>query len=291
MISTCTCEDGKFYSIWQQAVGYYSRRRLSEPTDKLPAFAGFVEACARSRKDEYLAGLWRRRVVHDLMWRSKGPSDRKRPPWRAPSWSWACLDAGIDIIGAHRRVLENPFDHLKTVSQTEKVQVEACKVELLNEQNPFGQIKSAYIEINGRLIKTKLLRTDYGTKIRIEGASIMSLARTSFEKISSPDDFARPVLDLFVGESPDLEGHGSEQEGWDIWCLQVREEVVLSKSILPGRTQPEMVTLMDGLILLPTNETMREFRRIGVWVTDWRVVVEAEQHPFREVQPRRIRLV
>lgn len=296
MMSQCTCEDGTFFAIWQQALGRYTARDLSDPADKLPAFAGFAEVCSRVRADQYLAGLWRRRLIHDMMWTARPPPlsapkpDQRRQAWRAPSWSWACIDAAIDVVGAHKRILETPFDNCPVISQLEATKILDCEVRLQDDQNPFGAVQGGYLEVKGPLIKAKLVPTPYFTRLHIEGSS-MQLGNSAFEKLVSQDMFATPHLDLVVYKNPDLEGFGNEQDGWDVWCLQMREEVVRSKLTLPGRSQPGPITLMDGLVLLPTDGTLTGFRRIGVWVTDWRVVVEPYQHPFRGVQLRTIKLV
>jgi hypothetical protein len=89
MIQNCTCDDGPFFAAWQLAVGEYTKRQLSDPNDKLPALAGLAEAFSQVREDQYSAGLWRRRLIHDLMWEAK-PRPKKagepqhRPSWRAP---------------------------------------------------------------------------------------------------------------------------------------------------------------------------------------------------------------
>lgn len=284
MIAKCTCEDGPFFATWQQAVSDYTQRQLTEPADKLPAFSGLAEAFSRLRNDQYLAGLWRRRLVHDLMWSTRppgvsrfGPKTNTRHNWRAPSWSWACLDAGIQTIGAHKRIIgDAPW---RLVGQTETAQVEYCKVSLEDERNPFGPVKGGHVILKGPLIKARLVKGVYFWSLRVDGIR-SQLAFESGAKLTQPEDFASPELDLIFLQNPDIEGHGDPKDGIDVWCLQMREEAVQPKNKLPGRSQVEQITLLDGLLLFPVNADSNLFRRIGVWVTDWRVVVEPEQHPF-----------
>ena len=53
------------------------------------------------RGDQYLAGLWRRHLPLQLLWSlSLGvvkPPTRPKP-YRAPSWSWASLDVGVNFF-------------------------------------------------------------------------------------------------------------------------------------------------------------------------------------------------
>lgn len=299
MITHCTCDGGKFFAAWQIAVAEYTSRRLSEPTDKLPALAGLAQMFFESRTDKYLAGLWRSRLIHDLMWKSeidlqapKGDVNkgRRRHAWRAPSWSWACIDGRITVVGAHNRILECQLDRCSLPSQRETAHVVDCGVELQDKTNPFGAVKSGFVTLKGPLIKATLLR----------GKAVLGLVHpempalqgavsdlTHLDIMSHPDEFAKPELDLVnnLSLNEDLKSLGSEEDGADVWCLQMREEVVKPTYFLGGRSERIEVTLMDGLILTPIEGEADNFRRIGVWVTYYRVVVEPEQHPLGDTEP------
>jgi hypothetical protein len=45
--------------------------------------------------DELVAGLWRKRLPYQLLWRILNPSPRP-VEWQAPSWSWASVNGQID---------------------------------------------------------------------------------------------------------------------------------------------------------------------------------------------------
>ncbi|KAH9887728.1 heterokaryon incompatibility protein-domain-containing protein [Cubamyces lactineus] len=85
---------------WCGAVQDYSRRSLSDPSDKLVACAGLAELFARVLRSDYLAGLWRDSLLRDLLWERCRFSDYQGRPrgYRAPSWSWASLDVGVDFM-------------------------------------------------------------------------------------------------------------------------------------------------------------------------------------------------
>jgi hypothetical protein len=64
----------------------------------------------RSRhKDEYLAGLWRKHLPSQLLW--KIPSDHQTGPlvlaktYRAPSWSWASVDGRLSCSSWQRQCI------------------------------------------------------------------------------------------------------------------------------------------------------------------------------------------
>ncbi|KAI0655245.1 heterokaryon incompatibility protein-domain-containing protein [Cubamyces menziesii] len=92
---------------WCDAIQDYSRRSLSDPSDKLVACAGLAELFARVLRSDYLAGLWRDSLPRDLLWRRRehnhlhkhGPESlRRTQEYRAPSWSWAAIDAGVIMM-------------------------------------------------------------------------------------------------------------------------------------------------------------------------------------------------
>jgi hypothetical protein len=88
--------------LWHGIVESYTNCDLTYTTDKLIALSGVVKLMEQALDDEYCAGLWRSRLVTELFW--FGPSNNQelslRPsPYRAPSWSWACLDGHISPGG------------------------------------------------------------------------------------------------------------------------------------------------------------------------------------------------
>lgn len=88
---------------WRLVVSSYCDLNLSFESDKLPALSGLAAKVAAARPgSQYLAGLWSDSIHHDLLWRVaplyRRLSKNRRPlNWRAPTWSWASLDAPIDF--------------------------------------------------------------------------------------------------------------------------------------------------------------------------------------------------
>ncbi|KAK7413384.1 hypothetical protein QQX98_007761 [Neonectria punicea] len=102
---------------WMRLVEQYSTRKLTVDSDKLPALSGLANLVASKTGDVYLAGLWKSNLVNELNWAIKADEpthhctdtahDAAMPlatkaavkypaEYRAPSWSWASLDAEID---------------------------------------------------------------------------------------------------------------------------------------------------------------------------------------------------
>jgi hypothetical protein len=78
------------WTYWKWIVSAYSALMLTYPSDALPALSGIAKEFGRASDDQYQAGLWRKTLVSDLLWRREGEAKdcRKAMPWRAPSWSW-----------------------------------------------------------------------------------------------------------------------------------------------------------------------------------------------------------
>lgn len=95
---------------WKDVVGYFTRKRFTVPTDRLPAIMGVAKpfeglACG-TRENVFIAGLWSGALAAQLLW-SYDKADAHRtlgppmldllwvpPGWkpRQPSWSWISVD-------------------------------------------------------------------------------------------------------------------------------------------------------------------------------------------------------
>lgn len=128
---------------WLSLVEEYSRRQLSVSQDKLSAIAGVARVISEETKDTYIAGVWASHLLEDIFWRvythvetfeDEGRDWNGRPvrgkligrssvptQYRAPSWSWASLDAPIKYIPlSYRNLIAKPRNCYATPSGTDK---------------------------------------------------------------------------------------------------------------------------------------------------------------------------
>ncbi|KAB8205448.1 heterokaryon incompatibility protein-domain-containing protein [Aspergillus parasiticus] len=85
---------------WRTIVQGYSNGALTRPSDRLPAISGLAKRVNMDTTD-YLAGIWRPSLLHDLVWRvAHGPGPRPTC-WIAPSWSWAATNSAVKFVGPH----------------------------------------------------------------------------------------------------------------------------------------------------------------------------------------------
>lgn len=140
------------YRIWEDLVHDYSGRELSSFGDRLPALAGIAAELAAVWGDAYLAGFWRRTIVRCLGWRRtnrkfystdygpqkdlfEGVVDRARRT-ESPTWSWATAPYPVTIDE-----LREPDPRLV-----------GSGVQPVSERSPFGQVRSAYIALEARVL-------------------------------------------------------------------------------------------------------------------------------------------
>lgn len=90
------------YDIWYQLVTAYSRGSLTYKSDRAIAIAGLAGIFSRLlglSESDYLCGIWRPQLEHDLMWRRHGHcwTTQGMRPSDLPSWSWLSICAEIWI--------------------------------------------------------------------------------------------------------------------------------------------------------------------------------------------------
>jgi hypothetical protein len=81
-------------SLWQDTTGYYGGLEFTRPSDKLHAFSGIAKLFQEFIGQEYLAGLWKSRIIEQLDWQVSWPAAASTT-YRAPSWSWASIDGKL----------------------------------------------------------------------------------------------------------------------------------------------------------------------------------------------------
>jgi hypothetical protein len=148
---------------WDPIVDNFCRRNLAYDSDKLPAIAGLARKYHNVTGDRYLAGLWERDFLAQLLWttqyrlgsfavRSGRPAE-----YRAPSWSWA------SVTGPIRSRRHTSDKMLCTLLE--------CKVDLVDSADPFGMVSGGYIRITGPLTRVDSPEFDekYNLYVRVSG--------------------------------------------------------------------------------------------------------------------------
>jgi hypothetical protein len=87
------------FELWHRITKLYMSLSITYQSDCLPALSGLAKQMQANGVGEYAAGLWRANIFGDLLWAPGMNGSRVRAKkWRAPSWSWASLNNGIELV-------------------------------------------------------------------------------------------------------------------------------------------------------------------------------------------------
>ena len=226
------------YSLWDEVVIRYTHAQLTVSSDKLVALSGIAKEVQTMIGDEYKAGLWRRHMVHQLLWCVAGES-LAPPAYRAPSWSWASVDRKI---------------------------VQACLI-------PRGDGRDLLAEIRDVLIVSttgdRSGQVSQGT-IRIVGALYRVSLRFHNRRMPSsepgnPSDPYHDVTVVFDGWHSNnyfafcrRDFPRNRELGQDLHCLPLR--------FVPGTAYSlGGIGRIQGLVLQPTKKRQGQFQRFGIF--------------------------
>lgn len=153
---------------WLSLVEQYSKRYLTVADDKLSALAGVARVLAEETGGQYLAGLWSDHLHEDMFWRvqtheefiQKGQKDdfkriavtgsligyASRPAQvRAPTWSWASVDAPIKFL---------PLNYKSLVCELRSCYVTPCSAD------NYGRVTGGFLDIDVRPAPPRLMPSD-----------------------------------------------------------------------------------------------------------------------------------
>jgi hypothetical protein len=131
---------GNPFIAWQRGLASYTQRKITYPSDRLPALSGIASAVHQRTKSAYLGGLWRDNLVSDLQWDTSAnehPETRSLDSYRAPTFSWASLEV---CAGYPYHFNAPSFRCDATVINAD------CSAAGLD---PFGAVKDGFIELEG----------------------------------------------------------------------------------------------------------------------------------------------
>jgi hypothetical protein len=140
-------DEWKFDNWIEVVVQEYCSRKLSNPSDKLPALAALAQLFAiesHSATKNYYAGLWAEDLPMQLLWRRVGLEDCGKAESienSNPSWSWAS-------IGGNIQYPSRPYSR-------ERITLRCidCQIVLKDQNLPFGEVQSAKLTLDGNLRK------------------------------------------------------------------------------------------------------------------------------------------
>lgn len=139
----------KFSHLWYCLIEDYSRRGLTQGSDKLIALAGLVQEAQEHINLRYCVGIWLDMVHTELSWvvREDEQAASRATTYRAPTWSWASIDGAVVPVASYR----GSNTHVKHEIRSE-IDLLDSSVKVTND----GRIASAHIHLCGRLRPQRL---------------------------------------------------------------------------------------------------------------------------------------
>lgn len=126
-------------SDWYDQINEYSRRSLTNISDRFPAFSGFAQAYARSTAYCYKAGVWQQDFHRGLLWTSYGG----KVNWDHSPWSWATIEGNPEVVCLYSLHI-GAWEFLNGP----RAQIESCQIQY-ESHDKFGRVKSAQLRIKG----------------------------------------------------------------------------------------------------------------------------------------------
>jgi hypothetical protein len=132
--------------LWYRTVQEYSRTQLTFEKDKMPALAALTQNMENLRADDrFLAGLWEKTLLLDLLWMVwPSPKTGRPATWRAPTWSWASVQSQV--------MWESSVD-----SVLSSVQVVDIRYTTVGPTH-MGEIREAVIILRAPLVRARIER-------------------------------------------------------------------------------------------------------------------------------------
>jgi hypothetical protein len=129
------------FEAYRALIEAFTQLDITNELDRLPALSGITSG----RQDEYLAGIWRSLLIESLHWYptsnpARSSMARRTHQYRAPTWSWASVEAPIRHIDL---VLNDTPFATKFVAKI--IAASATPKGL----DPRGRVSEGYLRIQG----------------------------------------------------------------------------------------------------------------------------------------------
>lgn len=193
-------EQGRVNAEWHRIVEDYTSRSISRAEDRLIALSGVAKDLwlRRDQQDEYLVGLWRNTITHDLIWK---PSQQDCTPISpmVPSWSWASQNKQVLYDDDHDECSPDCAQFLGS--------------RLVGDR--FGHSVTGSIRLNGRIRKAFILEDDeYGDGKVYENETVRSsFGWVMLDRPLNPEK--KPIHTWSSDESSESDGHS------EVLCLEM----------------------------------------------------------------------
>ncbi|KAB5577817.1 heterokaryon incompatibility protein-domain-containing protein [Coniochaeta sp. 2T2.1] len=251
LVARISGDDDDPATRWHEMIEEYSFRSLTFDTDRLPAIAGLAQEHVPTPGDLYIAGLWKSRIIDDLMWKGQFEGMGFKIPlsqYRSPGWSWISVTDHVPnrTVGCVKNDLRRRM--YAGGSEENVAYYVDHSVQLAQADAGFGRVLSGRITLRAKTVSVQ----------STQGLDLALLRRgCNYRLTEDEEDQLQLVLMKYASR----------------WSMEVA-----------GRVEDGYASL----ILLPDAEGT--FRRLGI-VWDWasaalperEQMVDWDEVPYQEV--------
>ncbi|KAF7537769.1 hypothetical protein G7054_g3437 [Neopestalotiopsis clavispora] len=251
------------WKSWTHLVEKYSQMKLTYNTDRLVALSGIVKVIQNHTGDEYLAGLWKKDLVYQLLWHNRYPQCPNRTQsYTAPTWSWASIGNAVShgfrpwLPSSSRRLAK--FVGARVSAKLGQENRGAIKDGFLRLQGPLRQ---AWLRQSNHTTDDKLFWAVGGSRKRIYFLPDVLCAGQAIENARAEKCNDR-LLELFSFAPEDCELRSTV-------TVHVPSQSVFLLPILSAVSpEPQVQDIATvGLALIPTDKGRGQFQRVGIFFT------------------------
>lgn len=199
---------------WHQVVKDYTARDITFENDRFPALSGLVSQYAALQPDtSYLAGLWKHSLGRDLLWRKVLNDEYGRPEGStAPSWSWASVTGSVTYDICSQRSAPT-YTYASSKAMNMHVQIVEATTQPTSSNNPFGQVSSATLSLEGSL-RTGVL--EYKNRSDLESYRVCAI-----KFLGSDGHYVRPKGTFRMDFALHVPGPDHVSSGTTVECFKV----------------------------------------------------------------------
>jgi Heterokaryon incompatibility protein (HET) len=249
---------------WRDVVQNFSGCALTFSSDKLIAIAGLAQEAAEAMQCDYLTGLWRDDLEHQLLWRVTDARPKpKLTGCRGPSWSWASIDGPVTLSDWSGSGYQTKEGEIEWYTQVIEAATKAAS------GNIYGQIGSGSLKMTGRLGVLRIKKDDAPLPdpadenlVHIERQARIHWDTQDLEHQYCPS--GDHVVWRYTTYTTPASTTQCVSRYLDVFVMPVR----IMEEDPDGRDWE--APLLVGLLLLPTRKRKGQYRRVGL--------IEATQH-------------
>lgn len=236
--------------LWFDLITLYSRLKLTDESDRLPALSGLAKCFGDLSRGPYLGGLWESDLPEALLWQAcpsmYGGTQRAAPQDGIPTWSWASVrlqDTDFSGFVTFETVTYLGFEADRRL----RIFAASCRP---TSTNPFGEVAGGRMEIHGALLSTIVCHE------HSPGGTLSFL-------ISDHDETSDAVLvckeDLIVDVSIHESGPDQIPDGETVQCLLIGHT---TRNMASEGEPPELFSL--ALVLRRSHVDSGVYERVGL---------------------------